>query len=112
MGEIPYYLQGAPWPYPKGSKSVLEVLTKILDVEIDLSQLDELARTVEENIEEFLESLYNAEAIPPQVKDEIEKLRYARGAEPGPITEEEQKKMMEHIDELFKEGGPQDEKHL
>ena len=65
MGEIPYYLQGAPWPYPKGSKSVLEVLTKILDVEIDLSQLDELARTVEENIEEFLESLYNAEAIPP-----------------------------------------------
>ncbi|HUS74272.1 MAG TPA: PAC2 family protein [Sedimentisphaerales bacterium] len=112
MGEIPYYLQGAPWPYPRGSKSVLEVLTKILDVEVDLSQLDELARTVEENIEEFLESLYNAEAIPPQVRDEIEKLRYARPAEPGPITEEEQKKMMEHIDELFKEGGPQDEKHL
>ncbi len=112
MGEIPYYLQGAPWPYPKGSKSVLEVLTKILDVETDLSQLDELARTVDENIEEFLESLYKAEAIPPQVRDEIEKLRYARPAEPGPITEEEQKKMMEHIDELFKEGGSQDEKHL
>jgi proteasome assembly chaperone (PAC2) family protein len=105
MGEIPYYLQGAPWPYPKGSKSVLEVLAKILDIEIDVGQLDELTKTVEQNIEEFLESLYKAEAIPPQVRDEIEKLKYARPAEPGPITEEEQKKMMEHIDELFREGG-------
>lgn len=112
MGEIPYYLQGAPWPYPKGSKSVLELLAKILDVKIDLSQLDELAETVEENIEEFLESLYTTEAIPPQVRDEIEKLRYTRPTEPGPITEEEQKKMMEHIDELFREGGRQDEKPI
>jgi proteasome assembly chaperone (PAC2) family protein len=112
MGEIPYYLQGAPWPYPKGSKSVLEVLAKILDVKIDLSQLDKLAQTIEANIEEFLESLYTSEAIPPQVRDEIEKLRYARPAEPGPITEEEQKEMMKHLDELFREGGRQDEKHL
>jgi proteasome assembly chaperone (PAC2) family protein len=112
MGEIPYYLQGAPWPYPKGSKSVLEVLNKILNVKIDLSQLDELAKRVEENIDEFLESIYKAEAIPPQLKDEIEKLMYAGPAEPGPITEEEQKEMMKHIDELFKEGGQQDEKNL
>ncbi len=112
MGEIPYYLQGAPWPYPKGSKSVLEVLAKILDVKFDLSQLDELAKTVDDNIEEFLESLYEAEAIPPQVKDEIEKLRYIRPNEPGPITKEEQNEMMKHIDELFREGGRQDEKHF
>ncbi|MHC4084648.1 MAG: PAC2 family protein [Planctomycetota bacterium] len=112
MGEIPYYLQGAPWPYPKGSKSVLEVLAKILDVKFDLSQLDELAQTVEENIEEFLESLYTAEAIPPQVRDEIEKLRYARPTEPGPITKEEQNEMMKHLDELFREGGRQDGKHF
>jgi proteasome assembly chaperone (PAC2) family protein len=112
MGEIPYYLQGAPWPYPKGSKSVLEVLSKILDVKLDLSQLDELAKTVDENIEDFLESLYAAEAIPPQVKDEIEKLRDARPTEPGPITKEEQNEMMKHLDELFREGGRQDEKHF
>jgi len=117
MGEIPYYLQAAPWPYPKGSKSVLEVLLKILDVQIDpsaslgqaLSRLDELAQKVEENIEGFLESLYRAEAIPPEVKDEIEKLRYVQPAEPGPITEEEKKKIMEHIDELFDQGPSKDE---
>ena len=112
MGEIPYYLQGAPWPYPKGSKSVLEVLNKILNIRIDLSELDELTKRVEKNIEEFLESLYAAEAIPPQLKEEIEKLMYAGPAEPGPITEEEQKEMMKHIDELFKEGGQQDGKNL
>jgi hypothetical protein len=109
MGEIPYYLQAAPWPYPKGSRSVLEVLVKILGIEVDpsasqsqaLSKLDELAQKVEENIEGFLESLYSAEAIPPEVREEIEKLRYASEAEPGPITDEEKKKIMEHIDELF-----------
>jgi len=101
MGEIPYYLQAAPWPYPKGSKSVLEVLTKILNISIDLSRLDELGQNVEESVEEFLESLYRTEAIPSEVRDEIEKLRYTEPAELGPITEEEQKKIMEHIDELF-----------
>ncbi len=112
MGEIPYYLQGAPWPYPKGSKSVLEVLAKMLDIKIDLSQLDVLAQTVEENIEEFLENLYKTQALPAQIRDEIEKLRYARAAEPGPITEEEQKEMMKHLDELFREGGRQDGQYL
>ena len=117
MGEIPYYLQGAPWPYPKGSKSVLEVLLKILDIKVDpsassgqaLSKLDELAQKVEENIEGFLESLFTAEAVPPEVRDEIEKLRHV-SHEPGPITEEEQKKIMEHIDELFDQRPWKDEK--
>jgi proteasome assembly chaperone (PAC2) family protein len=117
MGEIPYYLQGAPWPYPKGSKSVLEVLLKILDIKVDpsassgqaLNNLDELAQKVEENIDGFLESLYTAEAIPPEVRDEIEKLKDV-SREPGPITEEEQKKIMEHIDELFDQRPWKDEK--
>jgi proteasome assembly chaperone (PAC2) family protein len=111
MGEIPYYLQAAPWPYPKASKSVLEVLTKILDIEINLRNLDELAKRVEQSVEEFLESLYRTEAIPSEIRDEIEKLRYTEST-PGPITEEEQKKIMEHIDELFDQGGRTDERHL
>lgn len=112
MGEIPYYLQGAPWPYPKGSKSVLEVLGKMLDIKVELSQLDELAQRVDENIEQFLENLYNTEAIPPEIKEEIERLKHVRPAEPGPITEEEQTRIMEHIDELFDQEGGKDERHL
>jgi len=112
MGEIPYYLQAAPWPYPKASKSVLEVLTRILGVKIDLSQLDELADAVEKSVEKFLETLYTTEGIPAQVRDEIEGLRYIRQTELGPITDEEQKKIMEHIDELFKGEDWNDERHL
>jgi len=112
MGEIPYYLQAAPWPYPKGSKSVLEVLTNILSIDIDLSKLDELAERVEEEIDEFLDSLYRTEAIPPEIREEIEKLRHIEPTELGPITEEEQKKIMEHIDELFDQEGRKDERHL
>ena len=110
MGEIPYYLQGVPWPYPKASKSVLEVLAKILGIELELSQLDELAKRIDKSVEEFLETLYSTEGIPSQVKDEIEKLRYVRQTELGPITEEEQKKIMEHIDELFKGQDKNDER--
>ena len=112
MGEIPYYLQAAPWPYPKGSKSVLEVLAKTLDVQIDLSQLDNLATRVEKSIEEFLETIYSTEGIPSNIRDEIERLKLTTEAEPGPITEEEQKKIMEHIDELFKGEDWNDEKQL
>jgi len=112
MGEIPYYLQAAPWPYPKASKSVLEVLTKTLDIEIDLSQLDKLAKRVEKSIEQFLKTLYSTEGIPSEVRDEIEKLRHARQAELGPITEEEQRRIMEHLDELFKGEDWNDKKHV
>jgi len=112
MGEIPYYLQAAPWPYPKASKSVMEVLAKILNIEIDFGGIDRLAERVDKTITQFLETLYNAEGIPPQVKEQIEALRYARETRLGPITDEEQKRIMEHIDELFKGEDFDDKKRV
>jgi len=112
MGEIPYYLQGAPWPYPKASQSVLEVLSQILKVPLELKPLEDMAEKVQENIEEFLERLYSIEGVPPEIRQEIEKLEYRKGADLGPITEEEQKKIMEHIDELFNQRGGKNDRHL
>ena len=107
MGEIPYYLQGSPWPYPKASISVLEVLAGTLGIDIDLIPLEEMARKIDESIEQFLGSLYETEAIPPQIRNEIkesiEKMKHVRES-PGPITDEDQKRIMEHIDEFFKRG--------
>ena len=40
MGEIPIYLQGLPFPYPKASKSVMEALAAALGLEVDLTSLD------------------------------------------------------------------------
>jgi len=112
MGEIPYYLEGAPWPYPKASKSVLEVLANVIGIKVDLNRLDELTVKVEEQIENFLDALFRNEAIPTQFKEEIERLKDAERTRLGPITEDEKKKMMEHIDELFNQGGWKDEKSV
>jgi len=107
MGEIPYYLQASPWPYPRASVSVLEVLTGSLGIDIDLIPLIEMAKKIDDSIETFLGNLYEAEAIPPpirkEIKDSIEKMRFVRES-PGPITEEDQRRIMEHIDEFFKKG--------
>lgn len=113
MGEIPYYLQASPWPYPKASISVLEVFASTLGIDIDLVPLEEMARKIDEGIEAFLGSLYEAEAIPPQIRKEIresiEKMKFVRQS-PGPITDEDQKRIMEHIDEFFKRGEKGDER--
>ncbi len=102
MGEVPYYLQAAPWPYPKASISILEVLGSILGVRLDLRELHEMAAKVEVNIEQILDALATAEELPEQVRTEMEKLREGKQPDIGPITEHEKREILEHIDELFK----------
>jgi proteasome assembly chaperone (PAC2) family protein len=102
MGEIPIYLQGLPLSYPKASKSVLEVLTHSLKIEVALDKLDELDEKVEHRIEEFYQQ------IPLEIRGQLDRLKdvaYARPAEPGPITEEEKKRIMEDVDKFFKKRG-------
>jgi proteasome assembly chaperone (PAC2) family protein len=102
MGEIPIYMQGFPIPYPKASKAVLEVLTVILGLEIDFTGLDELIARSEAETERLFENL------PPEIKEQIDKLKSITTAAkpaPGPITEEDKKKILEDIDKLFKQGS-------
>jgi hypothetical protein len=99
MGEIPIYLQGFPIPYPKASKSVLEVLTASLGIKIEMSGIDDLIDRSERRIEK----LYMR--VPLEVREQLDKLKYityAKPTEPGPITEEDKKKILENIDKLFK----------
>jgi len=103
MGEVPYYLQGAPWPYPRASISVLEVLGRILRLSLDLSELHAMAAKVEVNIEQILDALATAEELPEQVRMEMERLRHGKHPDLGPITEQEKREILEHIDELFKD---------
>jgi hypothetical protein len=99
MGEIPIYLQGLPFPYPKASKSVLEVLTAALGITIEMQGI---AATVEHS-ERGIEELY--QRFPEQIREQLDKLRYityAKPTEPGPITEEDKKKILQDIDKFFK----------
>lgn len=105
MGEIPIYLQGLPIAYPKASKSVLEVLAAALGIKIDLEQLNAFISQSEKEIE----LLYDR--FPPEIKEHLEKLRqvtHARPTEPGPITEEDKKKILEDMDKFFKKGPKED----
>jgi len=105
MGEIPIYLQGFPFPYPKASKSVLEVLTAALGIRVDFEEF----RAIVERSEKEIERLY--EKFPAEIRDQLDKLKYvayARPAEPGPITEEDKKRILEDIDKLFKKEHRED----
>ncbi len=104
MGEIPDYLSGAPFPYPRASKSVLEVLTNFLGIKIDYRALDEM--TVQ--IDDFVDGIY--EQLPSEVKERIEQRKLVTQSKPGAITEEDEKWIKEHIDELFKDGGKKDDR--
>jgi len=102
MGEIPVYLQGLPLSYPKASKAVLEVLSHSLQVEVNLHTLDELDRKVQQRIEEFYQQ------IPLEIRGQLDRLKhvsYTQPTEPGPITEDEEKKIMEDVDKFFKKRG-------
>lgn len=105
MGEIPIYLQGLPFPYPKASKSVLEVLTAALGISIDMQGVAALA----EHSEREIVRLY--ERFPTEIREQLDKLQYvtyAKPTEPGPITEEDKKRILEDIDKLFKRKAKED----
>jgi hypothetical protein len=99
MGEIPDWLSGVSLPYPKASRSVLEVFAEILGMRMDLSFLDKM----EGQIEEVIESFYAK--FPPEMKKEYDQRKFVAQAKPGPITIQAQI----YIDERFKKGSKEDE---
>jgi hypothetical protein len=65
--------------------------------------------TLIEKSEGEIETLY--ELFPPEIKDQLDKLKYVareEPVEPGPITEEDKKKILEDIDKFFKKGPKED----
>ncbi|MCJ7747476.1 MAG: PAC2 family protein [Desulfobacterales bacterium] len=99
MGEIPDWLSGASFPYPRASRSVLEVFAEILGIGIDLSFLDK----TEGQIEEIIESIYAK--FPPEMKEEYDQRKFVAQTKPGTITIQAQI----YIDERFKKGSKEDE---
>jgi proteasome assembly chaperone (PAC2) family protein len=106
MGEIPVYLQGFPIIYPKASKSVVEVLTSILKIEIDMSRINTYAERVEQEIDELYEKL------PHEAKVQLDDMKTRLEQKPGDsskITEEDKKKIIDEIDKFFSHKQKEDE---
>ena len=103
MGEVPVYLQGLPFAYPRASKSVIEVLSTILGVDADYTRLNRLIARTEKEIDRLYKHL------PEATKRLIDKL--AQSAEPadtGPITENDKKQILDEIDRFFKKESKDD----
>jgi uncharacterized protein (TIGR00162 family) len=109
MGEIPIYLQGLPIIYPKASKSVLDVFSDMLGIDIDLSQFDEIVEKAEKNIEKVYSQ------IPSEIRSQLEKLKEIYHLEPTklkPMTEKNRKKLWEEISDFLKKGEKGDEEAI
>ena len=96
MGEIPDYLSGVPFPYPRASSSVLELLGKLIGVEIDYSPMEEMSHQVDE----IIDSIY--EKLPAEIKEKIDQRKTAGLPSQEIITEEDGDWLKEHMDELFR----------
>lgn len=95
MGEIPDWLSGAAFPYPKASRSVLEVFGEILGIDLDLQFMDGMERKVDEIIEGFYSK------FPPDMKKEYDKRKSIAMERGRTITIQAQI----YIDEKFKKGS-------
>ena len=104
MGEIPDYLATAPLPYPRASKSVLELMSKILEIKVEYSQLDEMASKVDD----IITGIYDK--LPSEIRERVERRKSIIQRKAEGITEEEERWMKDHIEELFKRGDKPDER--
>lgn len=105
LGEIPVYLSNFPMRYPKASLPILRVLTRSLEVNIDLSEIEYAA----EHVEKEIERIYAA--LPSEVKEQVDRFKSTATIRDTPtesITEEDKESIMKDIEDFFgggKEGG-------
>jgi hypothetical protein len=99
MGEVPDYLSRAPLPFPRASKSVLELLSTLTGSRVDYTSVNEMIAQVDTLIEGIFQQ------FPDEIKERIGQRKTLVETEPEAISEEDEKWMKEHIDELFKKGG-------
>lgn len=98
MGEIPDYLSRVPFPYPRASRSVLEVLAALLGVDIDYRPLDEMTAQMASVVGNVFQQ------FPESVRERIEQRRQAIDARTGAITEDDERWLKDHIDDFFRQG--------
>lgn len=86
LGEIPVYVTQVP--NPRSAKAVLEVLTRLLAIEVDLSELDNWARNAEAEIEKNIEMLRESHGEEAKrLLDYFDRLKQQASAEETEIQE-------------------------
>jgi len=84
MGEIPDYLSQAPFPYPRASKSVIEVLSGIMGINIDFTGLDGMIGQIDEVVDNIFDQ------FPADIKERIDQRKSVIAAKSETITPEDE----------------------
>lgn len=96
LGEIPYYTTQIE--NPRSSQAVLSILTRMLGIEIDMEEINLLAKQTEERLNEFIKTHQKLEK--PISSEEIEEMKKGLKAHSG-IP----KSAKDRIENLFKQAA-------
>lgn len=98
LGEMPHIFSQVP--YPKASLAILEVFTTLSGLDLNLDELADQARTVDEKLGELLARA--EEQLSETVQEEEEEEgQFNEPSEPEPVA----RKSQEHIEGLFHQAG-------
>jgi proteasome assembly chaperone (PAC2) family protein len=97
LGEMPHVF--AQVPFPKASLAVLEAFTSLSRIELDLSELAEQAKEVQQKLGELLARFERAmqQGMPPEEEEAYQ----GEPAEEGRLSAEDQRR----VEKLFAEAG-------
>jgi len=99
LGQLPYYT--VTIPNPRSSKAVLEVLSKMLDLDIDMSNMDVLIKDSDDEIEQLVKSSEQMEEMMGSVPTESQQA--VSEAHDKVKSIEDEIKSRRHIEKLFKQ---------
>ena len=99
LGQLPYYT--VTIPNPRSSKAVLEVLCKMIDIDVDMSNMDALIKDSDDEIEQLVKSSEQMEEMMGSMPSESQ--HSALEASDKVKTIEDEIKSRRHIEQLFKQ---------
>ncbi len=100
LGEMPHIFAQLPFPFPKASLAVLEAFSTIANIPIDLGELSEQAKEVEQKLGEILEKVEEALEQQGQSEDDSGEFEPVSEEGDGPTPEDR-----DRIENLFRQAS-------
>jgi proteasome assembly chaperone (PAC2) family protein len=95
MGEFPLYLAHET-SYPKGSRSVLEVLSAMIEADLDFSRLERWIQRTDVEIDKVYKK------IPDELRQQIDKIKLTRQTKPSSLTDEEKEEFFKEVEDFLR----------
>ena len=95
MGEFPLYLAHET-SYPKGSRSVLEVLSAMIEADLDFGRLERWIQRTDVEIDKVYKK------IPDELRQQIDKIKLTRQTKPSSLTDEEKEEFFKEVEDFLR----------